>query len=53
MVEPTVSHEDDFWVIRVPRENGKMQVYRCSSESQAKQLMLVLAPPLPPPPPSA
>lgn len=50
MKEPIVSREEDFWVIRVPSESGKMQVYRCTSESQAKQLMLVLSPP---PPPSA
>lgn len=52
-MQPTVSHENDFWVIRVPSETGKMQEYRCSSESQVKQLLLVLAPPLPSAPPSA
>lgn len=49
MKEPFVSREDGFWVIHVPSETGKTQVYRCSSESQVKQLMLVLSPPLPPP----
>jgi hypothetical protein len=41
---PTLTHEDDMWVIRVRRDNGKIQEYRCASESQAKALFLVLAP---------
>ncbi|GMU59711.1 MAG: hypothetical protein AMXMBFR34_14740 [Myxococcaceae bacterium] len=41
---PTLTHEEDVWVIRVQRENGKVQEYRCASESQAKALFQVLAP---------
>lgn len=52
-VQPTVSHEGELWLLRVPQDNGKIQVYRCSSENQARQLLLVLAPPVPPPKPSA
>jgi hypothetical protein len=32
------------WVVRVERANGRPQDYRCVSEEQAKQLLLVLAP---------
>lgn len=41
---PVLVHENDLWIVRVPRENGKTQEYRCASEAQAKQLVLVLAP---------
>jgi hypothetical protein len=42
--KPTVTKEDDVWVIRFEGANGKMQEYRCASESQAKQLARVLTP---------
>ncbi len=42
--KPVVTKEDDIWVIRVPKENGRPQEYRCASESQAKQLAAVLMP---------
>jgi hypothetical protein len=35
-----------MWLVRVDRGNGKMQEYRCASQSQAQQLALVLSPPL-------
>jgi hypothetical protein len=42
-MKPTVTKEDDVWVIRV-ETNGKVQEYRCATEAQAKQLALVLTP---------
>ena len=39
---PVVTKEDDVWVIRVEKSNGKVQEYRCASEAQARQLALVL-----------
>jgi hypothetical protein len=44
LARPVLVHENDLWIVRVPRENGKTQEYRCASEAQAKQLVLVLAP---------
>jgi len=44
MGKPQVVKEDDIWVIRVEQPNGKIQEYRCASESQAKQLAAVLSP---------
>ena len=42
---PVVTKEDDVWVIRVEKANGKMQEYRCASEGQARQLAAVLSRP--------
>lgn len=42
--KPVVTQEEDVWVIRVEKQNGKIQEYRCASESQARQLAAVLTP---------
>ncbi len=42
--KPVVTKEDDVWVIRLESEAGKVQEYRCASESQARQLAMVLTP---------
>lgn len=42
--KPVITKEADVWVIRLEGEGGKMQEYRCASESQAKSLALVLTP---------
>ncbi|GEM_PF-1405754 len=42
--KPVVTKEDDVWVIRLTTEAGKLQEYRCASESQARQLAMVLTP---------
>ncbi len=42
--KPVLTQEEDVWVIRVEAENGKTQEFRCASQRQAQQLMLVLAP---------
>ncbi len=42
MGKPQVVQEEGVWIIRVAQENGKTQEYRCASESQARQLALVL-----------
>ena len=47
--KPVVTKEgeaggDEVWVIRLQTEGGKLQEYRCASESQAKQLAMVLTP---------
>ena len=42
--KPVVTKEDDVWVIRLENAAGKMQEYRCASETQARQLALVLSP---------
>ncbi|RKH19755.1 hypothetical protein D7Y13_07335 [Corallococcus praedator] len=42
---PVVTKENDVWVIRIERPNGKVQEYRCATESQARQLALVLGRP--------
>lgn len=39
-----VLKENDVWVLRVEGNNGKVQEYRCTTESQARQLALVLVP---------
>lgn len=38
-----VTREDDVWVIRIENTSGKVQEYRCSTESQARQLAAVLS----------
>jgi hypothetical protein len=44
---PTITKETtaegDVWVIRL-EEGGRTQEFRCASEQQAKQLMMVLSP---------
>lgn len=51
---PMVTKEEGgIWVLRLENSNGKKQEYRCATESQARQLALVLAKPdtgEPPPP---
>ncbi len=39
-----VKKVENVWVLRVEKENGKVQEYRCATEAQAKQLALVLVP---------
>jgi hypothetical protein len=42
--KPVVTQEEDVWVIRVEKSNGRIQEYRCASEAQARQLAAVLMP---------
>ncbi len=55
--QPMVTKENDVWVLRIEKDNGKTQEYRCATENQARQLALVLGrpdgggPPRPPAPP--
>jgi hypothetical protein len=54
--QPMVTKDNDVWVLRIEKENGKTQEYRCATENQARQLALVLGkpdggPPRPPAPP--
>lgn len=42
---PVVTREDGIWVLRLEKPNGKTQEYRCATESQARQLALVLGRP--------
>jgi len=42
--KPTMTKEDDVWVIRVENVSGKTQEYRCATEKQAKQLFNALLP---------
>lgn len=42
---PVVTKENDVWVIRIDRPNGKTQEYRCATETQARQLAMVLGRP--------
>ncbi|HEX8699832.1 MAG TPA: hypothetical protein VF815_13395 [Myxococcaceae bacterium] len=42
---PVVTKEENVWVLRVQKSNGKTQEYRCSTENQARQLALVLSRP--------
>jgi hypothetical protein len=44
-VMPVVTKEENIWVLRLQKPNGKMQEYRCATENQARQLALVLARP--------
>ncbi len=41
---PVVTKEEGIWVLRLEKPNGKTQEYRCTTEGQARQLALVLAP---------
>jgi hypothetical protein len=42
--KPVVSKEEDIWIIRVEKDNGKQQEYRCATEAQARQLAMLLTP---------
>jgi hypothetical protein len=42
---PVVTKEENVWVLRLSKPNGKTQEYRCSTENQARQLALVLSRP--------
>lgn len=42
---PTVTQENDVWVLRIEKNNGKTQEYRCATENQARQLAMVLSKP--------
>lgn len=42
--KPTLTQEEGVWVIRLENSNGKVQEFRCATESQARQLAAVLAP---------
>jgi hypothetical protein len=43
--KPTLtSEEGGVWVVRLEKENGKVQEYRCANEQLAKQLAAVLVP---------
>ena len=42
---PVVSKEENVWVLRLNKPNGKTQEYRCATENQARQLALVLSRP--------
>jgi len=46
---PVVTKEENIWVLRVQKSNGKTQEYRCASENQARQLAMVLSRPEPEP----
>lgn len=41
-VRPVVTKENDVWVLRLEKPNGKSQEYRCATEGQARNLALVL-----------
>ena len=43
--KPVVIKENDVWVIRVKKGNGKVDEYRCASEAQARNLAQVLSRP--------
>ncbi len=42
---PVVTKEENVWVLRLQKSNGKTQEYRCASENQARQLAMVLSRP--------
>jgi hypothetical protein len=44
-VRPVVTKEENVWVLRLQSPNGKTQEYRCATETQAKQLAMVLSRP--------
>jgi hypothetical protein len=43
--QPKLQLIDDMWVVRIEQPNGTIQVYRCATEAQAKQMAMVLVPP--------
>lgn len=40
--QPELKQEADVWIVRVLKENGRLQEYRCASEAQARALLAVL-----------
>ena len=42
-LKPKVLREDEVWILRVEQPNGKVQEFRCATESQAKQLALLFS----------
>ena len=42
--QPKLQLIDNVWVVRIEQPNGKVQVYRCATEAQAKQMAMVLEP---------
>jgi hypothetical protein len=48
---PVVTKENDVWVLRFEKANGKVQEYRCATEGQARSLagLLVREPEAPAP----
>lgn len=44
VAKPSLTQEEGVWVIRLENSNGKVQEFRCATETQAKQLALVLMP---------
>lgn len=42
---PVVTKEEEIWVLRIRKANGKTQEYRCSTEGQAQQLAQLLGRP--------
>ena len=43
--QPQLQLVDNVWTVRIEQANGKVQVYRCATEAQAKQMAMVLVPP--------
>ncbi len=44
-IQPKLQLVDDVWTVRIEQPNGKVQVYRCATEAQAKQMATLLVPP--------
>ncbi len=44
-VLPVVTKEENIWILRVQKPNGKTQEYRCATENQARQLAMLLSRP--------
>lgn len=42
--KPVLVEEEGIWVVRLEKDNGKVQEYRCANERLAKQLASVLVP---------
>ncbi len=40
---PMVTKQDDVWILRLLKPNGKVQEYRCTTENQARSLALLLS----------
>ncbi|ABF86274.1 hypothetical protein MXAN_5973 [Myxococcus xanthus DK 1622] len=43
--QANVTKENDVWVLRIEKDNGKQQEYRCATENQARQLAMILSRP--------
>ena len=39
-----VKKVENVWILRVEKDNGKVQEYRCATEAQAKKQASVLVP---------